>query len=74
MVRPRVPTQYNAFEDFVKSAEGVPRDAFNVLSIAAQRSLADKISIPTDSRLRLELGSSVTKKVRSVPILKLKAY
>jgi hypothetical protein len=40
-------TQHNAFEDFVKSAEGVPRDAFNILSIAAQRSLADKISIPT---------------------------
>jgi len=40
-------TQRNAFEDFVKSAEGVPRDAFNVLSIAAQRSLSDKISIPT---------------------------
>ena len=40
-------TQHNAFEDFVKSAEGVPRDAFNVLSIAVQRSLNDKISIPT---------------------------
>jgi hypothetical protein len=40
-------TQHNAFEDFVKSAEGVPRDAFNILSIAAQRSLADKISIST---------------------------
>lgn len=40
-------TQHNAFEDFVKSAEGVPRDAINVLSIAAQRSLADKISIST---------------------------
>jgi len=40
-------TQHNAFEDFVKSAEGVPRDAFNVLSIAAQRSLPDKISIST---------------------------
>ena len=40
-------TQRNAFEDFVKSAEGVPRDAFNVLSIAAQRSMAKKISIPT---------------------------
>jgi hypothetical protein len=39
-------TQHNAFEDFVKSAEGVPRDAFNVLSIAAQRSLSEKISIP----------------------------
>ncbi|MGA9186704.1 MAG: hypothetical protein WBZ32_15515 [Candidatus Acidiferrales bacterium] len=40
-------TQHNAFEDFVKSAEGVPRDAFNVLSVAAQRSLKDRISIPT---------------------------
>jgi hypothetical protein len=40
-------TQLNAFEDFVRSAEGVPRDAFNVLSIAAQRSMNDKISIPT---------------------------
>ncbi len=40
-------TQQNAFEDFVRSAEGVPRDAFNILSIAAQRSLQDKISIPT---------------------------
>lgn len=40
-------TQRNAFEEFVKSAEGVARDAFNVLSIAAQRSMHDKISIPT---------------------------
>lgn len=40
-------TQRNAFEDFVKAAEGVPRDAFNVLSVAAQRSMNDKISIPT---------------------------
>jgi hypothetical protein len=40
-------TQRNAFEDFVQSAEGVPRDAFNVLSIAAQRNMNDKISIPT---------------------------
>jgi hypothetical protein len=40
-------TQHNAFDDFVKSAEGVPRDAFNVLSIAAQRGLNERISIPT---------------------------
>jgi hypothetical protein len=40
-------TQRNVFEEFVKSAEGVPRDAFNVLSIAAQRSMQDRISIPT---------------------------
>lgn len=40
-------TQHNAFEDFVKAAEGVPRDAFNILSIAAQRGMNDRISIPT---------------------------
>lgn len=28
-------TQRNAFEDFVRAAEGVPRDAFNVLSFRA---------------------------------------
>jgi KaiC/GvpD/RAD55 family RecA-like ATPase len=40
-------TQHNAFEDFVRAAEGVPRDAFNVLFIAVQRSLSERISIPT---------------------------
>jgi hypothetical protein len=40
-------TQINAFEDFVRAAEGVPRDAFNVLSLAAQKAIADKISIQT---------------------------
>ncbi|MGD0888199.1 MAG: hypothetical protein ABR889_03035 [Acidobacteriaceae bacterium] len=40
-------TQINAFEDFVRSAEGVPRDAFNILSVAAQRGMNDRISIPT---------------------------
>ncbi|HTW58328.1 MAG TPA: hypothetical protein VMD99_09365 [Terriglobales bacterium] len=40
-------TQKNAFEDFVKAAEGVPRDAFNVLSVAAQRDMNEAISIPT---------------------------
>ncbi len=40
-------TQINAFEDFVRSAEGVPRDAFNILSVAAQRGMNDKLSIPT---------------------------
>ncbi len=40
-------TQVNAFEDFVKAAEGVPRDAFNVLSLASQRGMSDRISIPT---------------------------
>lgn len=40
-------TQVNAFDDFVKSAEGVPRDAFNILSLAAQRGMDDRISVPT---------------------------
>jgi hypothetical protein len=40
-------TQINAFEDFVRSAEGVPRDAFNILSVAVQRGMNDSISIPT---------------------------
>jgi hypothetical protein len=39
-------TQTNAFEDFVKAAEGVPRDSFNILMIAAQRNIAERISIP----------------------------
>ena len=39
-------TQSNAFEEFVKAAEGVPRDAINVLSIAAQKASDTKISIP----------------------------
>jgi hypothetical protein len=40
-------TQINAFEDFVRAAEGVPRDAFNVLSLAAQKAIDEKISVQT---------------------------
>lgn len=39
-------TQGNAFDEFVKAAEGVPRDAINILSIAAQRAQSSPISIP----------------------------
>jgi hypothetical protein len=39
-------TQANAFEELVKAAEGVPRDAINILSIAAQKASDRKISIP----------------------------
>jgi hypothetical protein len=38
-------TQTDAFEEFVKAAEG-PRDAINILSIAAQKASDTKISIP----------------------------
>ncbi len=30
-------TQENVFREFVRAAEGIPRDAFNILSLAAQR-------------------------------------
>jgi hypothetical protein len=39
-------TQSNAFEEFVRASEGVPRDAINVLSAAAQKAFRDPISIP----------------------------
>ena len=38
-------SQINAFDEFVRSAEGVPRDAINILSLAAQQSKGEKISI-----------------------------
>lgn len=40
-------TQVNAFEEFVRAAEGVPRDAINILSLAAQNADEDKISVPS---------------------------
>lgn len=39
-------TQRNAFEEFVRCAEGVPRDAVNILGIAAQKAGNDQISVP----------------------------
>ncbi|WP_084612735.1 hypothetical protein [Pseudogulbenkiania sp. MAI-1] len=39
-------TQVTAFEEFVRAAEGVPRDAINIISLAAQKALSDKISVP----------------------------
>lgn len=39
-------TQQNAFEEFVRSAEGVPRDGINIIAIAAQKALDNKISVP----------------------------
>lgn len=38
-------TQRNAFDEFVKAAEGVPRDAINILKIAAQRAVDDPVSV-----------------------------
>ncbi len=39
-------TQLNGFDELVKAAEGVPRDAINIFSLAAQRAGMNKISIP----------------------------
>ena len=36
----------NAFGEFVRAAEGVPRDAINILNMSAQQALDNPISIP----------------------------
>ena len=38
-------TQRNTFDEFVRAAEGVPRDAINILSLSAQRALDNQISM-----------------------------
>lgn len=38
-------TQKNTFEEFVRASEGVPRDAINILSLAAQKAVASSIAI-----------------------------
>ena len=40
-------TQRKAFDEFVIASEGIPRDAINIIGLAAQKALNDKISIPT---------------------------
>ena len=39
-------TQRNAFDEFVRAAEGVPRDAFYIVSLAAQKAGGALISVP----------------------------
>ncbi len=38
-------TQINTFEELIRASEGVPRDAINILSLAAQYALEEKIGI-----------------------------
>jgi len=38
-------TEKRAFEEFVRASEGVPRDAINILTLAAQRALEDAVSV-----------------------------
>jgi hypothetical protein len=40
-------TQDNVFREFVRAAEGIPRDAFSILSLAAQNSTGIAISMDT---------------------------
>ncbi len=39
-------TQRNAFEEFIRASEGVPRDFINILMIAAQRAASNPFSVP----------------------------
>ncbi len=39
-------SQTSSFDEFVRAVEGVPRDAINIISLAAQAANANKISIP----------------------------
>jgi hypothetical protein len=39
-------TRMDVFAEFVKATEGIPRDAFYILSLAAQQSTGNKISMP----------------------------
>lgn len=41
----RIFTRNEAFEELVRASEGVPRDAINILAIAAQKAQNEKISI-----------------------------
>lgn len=38
-------TQSTAFDEFVRASEGVPRDAINIIGLAAQSSGEDKVSV-----------------------------
>ena len=40
-------TQENVFREFVRAAEGIPRDAFYILSLAAQKDYGTSISMDT---------------------------
>lgn len=40
-------TQENVFQEFVRAAEGIPRDAFYILSLAAQKDFGRQISMDT---------------------------
>lgn len=47
-------TQDNVFKEFVRAAEGIPRDAFSILSLAAQKDFSNPISMATIRRASRE--------------------
>jgi hypothetical protein len=57
-------TQDNAFREFVRATEGVPRDAMHLLALAAQKASGSAISIETIRRAALTFYQ--TDKVNSV--------
>lgn len=40
-------TQRNAFDEFVRASEGVPRDAINIISLSAQKAQTESIAVPS---------------------------
>lgn len=67
-------TQSHAFDEFVRAAEGVPRDAINIIGIAAQKALDNPISVP-DIRMAARTWytrakqQSVSTKIRAQELL-----
>ena len=66
-------TQHNAFDEFVRAAEGVPRDGINVILIAARRADEDKIGVDT-SEVRRAIGTCATRRRPSAPTLRPRRY
>ena len=61
-------TDSRAFQEFVRAAEGVPRDAINILSLSAQKASARPIAI-ADVRSAANLGINATRRRLFRPIL-----
>jgi hypothetical protein len=61
-------TQDNVFREFVRAAEGIPRDSFSILSLAAQNSGGSAIS-----RMRSENPARLgTKETKRRPLLRIR--
>lgn len=68
-------TQQNSFDEFVRAAEGVPRDAINILGLAAQAAQSHAISIPNirgaaKNWYNRNKEQSVTAKIKALELLR----